>query len=142
MAAAEKELKSEDCHHVAILLAGPPLEAEPVEVLLTGSLLNPPTVFGPLVRMATDPELDRLHRRVTDAIQKLLEHCKHGDDDADRNEEPHSDGPKQERLAIGSGATAEERDITRECPSCGGNKPLAWDVCGDCRLKQYTARVS
>jgi hypothetical protein len=43
VAAAEKELRSEDCHHVAILLAGPPLEAEPVEVLLTGSLLNPPT---------------------------------------------------------------------------------------------------
>jgi len=25
--------------------------------------------------------------------------------------------------------------IVDRCPSCGGNKPLDWSVCGDCRLR-------
>jgi hypothetical protein len=97
------------------------------------------SVVEPLVGMVNDSDLVRLHRRAKEAIQLIIEHCERTAcrDSSDRLEEPHIDGPVQGRLALGSGATDEERGIASKCPSCGGNKPLAWDVCGDCQLHQH-----
>jgi hypothetical protein len=96
------------------------------------------SVVEPLVGMANDPDLVRLHRRAKDDIRLIIEHCESSAcrESSDRSEEPHTDGPAQGRLAIGPAAADEERGIASKCPRCGGNKPLAWEVCGDCRLKQ------
>jgi len=95
------------------------------------------SVVEPLVMTTKDTSLERLHSGVKDAVQKVIEYCRRNarQECSERQTVGDTGNDVQGSLAIG-----DESGIVRECPSCGGSKPLAWEVCGDCRLKQYATR--